>query len=180
MKKVQLCRRSVGRRFDRCRFFETKKKKKKNKKQEKAQKLEFRLRPTCTTRNLQAYQSPCNVSQFPASQIRTRKFPGQRAVRIPRLAPIVPDKRTTRRDERTQPCFLDESERKREREKGLHRGCLPHPLLGPRHIQVELNEESRATGGRQKISSSRRQRISFSTRCPTFDEKRRVPALACQ
>lgn len=105
--------------------------------------------------------SPCNVSQFPASQIRTRKFPGQRAVRIPRLAPIVPDKRTTRRNERTQPCFLDE----RERERGLHRGCLPHPLLGPRHIQVELNEESRATAGRQKISSSRRQRISFSTRC---------------
>lgn len=73
---------------------------------EKANELEFRSR--CATRNLRVHAASCSVSQFLASPIRSRKFPRQRAVRIPRLAPIVPDKRTTRRNERTQSRFLDE------------------------------------------------------------------------
>lgn len=110
---------------------------------EKANELEFRSR--CAARNLRVHSASCSVSQFLASPIRSRKFPRQRAVRIPRLAPIVPDKRTTRHNERTQPRFLDEI-----RDTLPSQLWLFFPFWSTSRIRVELNAKSRVTTGRAR------------------------------
>lgn len=62
---------------------------------------------TSSKRNLQArvYESVTRCPNFSLHRFVLASFPGQRAVRISRLAPIVSDKRTTRRNERTHPRF---------------------------------------------------------------------------